>query len=511
MSERIEQNNHRIAKNTLYLYLRLAIVMVVNLYTTRVILEALGVSDYGIYNVVCGFVSMFGVLNTSMSNGIQRFYNYELGKGGENALIKVYNTSLIIQVALAIIIAILLETVGLWYLNNKMELPADRIVAANYIFQFSIITLIFVILQVPYGAAILAYERMDYYAIVSVLDVFIKLAVVILLPHIPGDKLIIYGLLLSTIGVLNFILYYVYCKRNFKHLKSSGFFDKQLFKTMFSFSGWNLFGTFAYMMKGQGVNVLLNAFFGTIVNAANGIATQVSSAIQTFASNLVLAFKPQLTQAYSVGDYKRVESLMFTMSRISFMLVCLVAIPVMVDLEFVLKLWLGDNVPNDTVTFTRLVIITMMISVLNTPITQVIHATGKMRKYQITTSFIICSTLPISWLFLKFGFAATIVFYVGIIIAITNQIACIFVLKKNFNYNVCAYFRRVVLYCCLIFITSLFTSHCIFNYLSSTLLRLIVIFITCATTVCLTTFCLSNKSEKQMIYTMFKRIISNKR
>lgn len=511
MSIKLKQNNQTIAKNTLFLYLRLAIVMAVNLYSTRVVLEVLGVSDYGTYNIVCGFVSMFGVLNTSMSNGIQRFYNYELGKGGESALLRVFNTSIIIQIVLAFIIVVILETVGLWYLNYQMEIPSDRMVAANYIYQFSVISMAFVILQVPYGAAILAHEKMDFYAIVCILDVFIKLIVVIIIPYIPNDSLIMYGLLLSLVAVLNFICNYAYCKHKFTYLKFQNYFDKPLFKTMFTFSGWNLFGTFAYMMKGQGVNVLLNAFWGTIVNAANGIATQISSVIQSFALNLTLAFKPQLTQSYAQGDYQRTESLMFSMSKLSFTLVSIIAIPIMVDLDFILSLWLGENVPDHTILFTRLVIITMLVSVLNTPITQVIHATGKMRRYQLTTSIIICSTLPISWIFLKLGFAPESVFYVGIVVTIINQVACVGVLKTVFNYDICKYMQEVALFCCLILIAPLFGAYCIYSNFSVSIIQFIMMFIVCTILICMSALLLFNKEEKQMIYLMCNKILKTKK
>ena len=348
---------------------------------------------------------------------------------------------------------------------------------------------------------------MDYYAIVSIFDVLIKLLIVIIIPHFLGDRLIIYGLLLSTISFLNFILYYGYSRRNFTHLRFHKIFDKQLFKTMFAFSGWNIFGTFAYMMKGQGVNVLLNAFFGTIVNAANGVATQVSSAIQTFASNLVLAFKPQLTHSYAVGEYKRTEKLMFIMSKISFMLVCIIAIPIMVDLEFVLRIWLGNNIPDHTITFTRLVIITMMISVLNTPITQVIHATGKMKKYQLTTSAIICSVVPVSWLFLKLGYSADSVFYIGIVITIINQIACVLVLNNVFEYSLSGYLREVVFFCFLMLICPLCASIFLYNNLSDGFGRFVVIFIVSFVLVCISAVVLLNKNEKQMISLILNKFL----
>jgi O-antigen/teichoic acid export membrane protein len=483
--------------------------MLVNLYTTRVVLDVLGVSDYGVYNVVCGFVSMFGVLNTSLSNGVQRFYNYELGKGGERALVKVFNTSIVIQTILAITLLILLETIGVWYLNTQMDIPLDRMEAANYILQFSIISLIFVVLQVPYSAAIIAYERMDYYAIISIMDVFIKLIVVVIIPYLGGDKLIIYGLLLSFVGLLNYTLYYGYCKRNFTHLKFHRTFDRNLFKTMFTFSGWNLLDSFAYMMKGQGVNVLLNTFFGTIVNAANGIATQVSFAIQSLALNLTLAFKPQLTQSYAQGGYTRTESLMFSMSKISYLFVCIISIPVLVDLHFILELWLGENIPDYTITFTRLTIITMIISVLNTPITQVIHATGKMKRYHLTSSCIICCILPVSWIFLKLGFTAETVFYVGIVLTIINQIVSTLILRTVFKYSIYKYLREVILFCGLILPVPILVSNYIYNLFPDGITRLIIIFLTSTIFICASAIVLLNKDEKRLIlsvvHNLFKK------
>ena len=276
---------------------------------------------------------------------------------------------------------------------------------------------------------------------------------------------------------------------------------------MFAFSGWNLLGTFAYMMKGQGINVLLNAFFGTIVNAANGIATQVSTAIQTLALNLTLAFKPQLTQSCAQGEYTRTESLMFSLSKISYLLVCIISIPIIVDLHFILGLWLGENIPDYTIAFTRLTILTMIISVLNTPITQVIHATGKMRKYQLTTSFIICSILPISWLLLKFGCEAESVFYVGIVITIINQIACAWVLKSVFVYSIRKYFKQVIIFCILIIPIPIYTSNYIYTIMPEGITRFVIVFLTCSVMICACALVLLNKDEKRMMYSMLNKIL----
>ena len=493
------ENNKRIAKNTIFLYFRLAIVMLVNLYATRVVLDVLGVSDYGVYNVVCGFVAMFSFLNTSMANGVQRFYNIELGKGGKNAITRVYNTALIIQIILAIIILVLTETIGLWYLNTKMVISPDRLVAANWIFQFSVVSLVFVIIQIPYSAAILAYERMNYYAIVSVADALMKLAIVLILPHLAGDSLITYGLLIMLISIFNFFLYWIYCYKKFEHLLFEKRFDKALFKSMMSFSGWNLFGSFAYILKGQGVNVLINAFFGTVVNAANGIATQVSSAIQAFSTNLVIAFKPQLTQSYAAGDYERTEQLMLSMSKISFGLMCVIAVPIIVEIDYVLGIWLKYDIPQHANIFTVLTIASIMIGILNAPITQVIHATGRMKKYQIATSIVICSILPISWLFLKLGYGASSVFVITIILVAINQIVCMWVLHSLFRFNVQRYIKEVITPCLAITIIPFFTAYSLCYILPTSAWRLIIIAVVNMSIILALFYIMMSSSEKSAI------------
>lgn len=495
------ENNKRIAKNTIFLYFRLAVVMIVNLYATRVVLGVLGVSDYGMYNVVCGFVAMFSFLNTSMSNGIQRFYNYELGKCDGGTVTRVYSTALIIQILLAIIILALTETVGLWYLNTKMIISPDRVVAANWIFQFSVMSLIFVIIQIPYSAAILAYERMNYYAIVSVVDALVKLVIVFALPYLKGDSLIIYGFLIMLISVFNFFLYWIYCHNNFGHLIFEKRFDRSLFKSMMSFSGWNLFGSFAYILKGQGVNVLINAFFGTVVNAANGIAAQVSSAIQTFSTNLVIAFKPQLTQSYAAGNYERTEQLMMSMSKISFALIAVIAIPIIVEIDFILHIWLKSDIPLQTNIFTILTIASIMVGILNAPVTQVIHATGKMRKYQLATSLVVCSILPLSWLSLKLGYGATSVFVITFFIMAINQIVCLWILHSIFQFNVQEYVKNVILPCVLITIIPLTIVSYLCDILPSSAWRFILIAIVNLLIIASLYYLTMNRNERNTINT----------
>lgn len=495
----MNQSNQRIARNTLFLYVRFAIVMIANLYVTRVVLEVLGASDFGLYNVVCGFVAMFGFLNTSMTNGIQRFYNYELGKNGDESIVKVYNTAIFIQLILAMAILLLTETIGLWYVNNLMVVQEGRLETANWIFQFSIISLILVIMQVPYSAAIMAYERMDYYAIVSVVEILLKVISILLLPYMIGDSLIIYGAMIVVITVITFLMYYVYCCKNFVFLRWNKTLDSSLFKSMIGFSGWNILGSFAYLLKGQGTNVLINAFFGTVVNAANGIAAQVSSAIQSFSANLLIAFKPQLTQSYAIGDYLRTEQLMFSMSKISYILMNLLSIPIIVEINCLLNLWLGNDVPEYTNIFAVLTIVAMMIGIFNTPVTQVVHAIGKMKSYQITTSLIIGSILPISYLFFKLGFEANTIYIVTIIITMVNQLFCLIVLHSIFKFNVMKYICQVILPCMGIAIVTVFVALLITMLMSSSILRVFVVFAINAVTTIVVSYLMLNRHEKNAI------------
>lgn len=504
-------NNKRIAKNTLFLYLRMILVLVVSLYTTRVVLNALGAVDYGIHNVVAGFVSMFAFLKTSMSNGIQRFYNYKLGKEGEEAFATVYNTALLIQGLLAIVVVILLETVGLWYLEAKMVIPIERMSAARWIYQFSVISLVLVIMQVPYTASIMAHERMNYYAYVSIIDVGLKLAVALWIPHARHDKLIVYGAYILVVHIVNFLMHFIYSKYNFKSMKLHRHFYKDLFKDMLSFSGWNVMGTFAYMLKNQGLNVLLNAFFGPVVNAARGVSATISGAIHGFQGNIVTAFRPQTVQSYAAGNYSRVKSLMFSLSKISYLMLFMLSMPVIIELPYILHLWLGDAVPEYTVPFTMLILINMVIGGLNTPVTQVIHATGRIRNYQIATSIIMCSILPISWLFLKFGGSPIVVYVVSLCITCINQVVCLLILRQEFSYSIKEYLKSVILPCILVTLASVIIPIVLHYTMASSFIRLVLVAVTGVGGVLLSAYYFAlNEYEKGMVGDFVKKFLKKK-
>ena len=310
-----QQNNKRIIKNTLLLAIRQVVVMVMALYVSRITLKVLGVTDFGIYNVVCGFVVMFTFLNAAFTTGIQRFFNYEYGKNGTKGSNKVFVNAVVVQLVLSAIIVILLESIGLWYMYEKMVIPEERFTAAMWVFQVSVISTVVMMLQVPFNAAILAHEKMDFFAFLSVLNQVLKLIAVIILPHFYGDRLIIYGILLLGVTFVDFLLNAIYAKIHFSEINFRCNVDRSLLKQMLSFSGWNVFGKFSYMMKEQGLNMVLNLFFGPSLNAARGLAFQVTGALNGFVSNINVAVKPQLTQSYAQGNYNRTFSLFYSVTH----------------------------------------------------------------------------------------------------------------------------------------------------------------------------------------------------
>ena len=436
--------NTTIAKNTLFLTIRMILVLVVSLYTSRVFLNVLGVVDYGISNVVAGFVSMFGFLNYSLANGIQRFYNSEMGRIGLKGVTKVYNTSLIIQSAIALCVLILLETVGLWYLYAKMVIPEDRFDVAFWLYQFSTLSAGIVIMQSPFSAAIMAFERMNAYAVFSIVDVVLKLAFALYLPYVSADRLLMYGAFFLGVTILNFILNYIYSKKNFKELHLKRDYTRGMFKDMIAFSGWNLFGTFACMAREQGLNLVLNLFFGPVVNAARGVAYQVSGAMQGFVQNLSLAAKPQMIQSFATGESSRTMKLMYTMSKLSFVSLYIMAIPIMFNIDYILHLWLGEAVPDHTAAFVILILLATFMNNLNAPLSNVVYATGKMRNYEVTFSVINLLIIPISFIALKWGAPAETAFLVYFVMTIFVQWGCLVVLRTLVSFSLCDYIKELI-------------------------------------------------------------------
>ena len=509
MSDNISRNK-RIAKNTFFLYARMLFNLVVSLYTTRAILAALGVIDFGIYNVVAGFVSMFAFLNTSMTNGIQRFYNYSYGKDGAEGLKRVYITSVQIQWLIVFISFILLETIGLWYVNNRMIIPLERITTANYIYQFSVISLGFVALNVPYSAAVIAHERMDYFAYVSIIETTLKLLFALMIPHIASDKLLLYGAYMLGISILNFILYYSYCKIKFKEINFHWNVNKGLFRSMLSFTGWNTFGTFAFMLRNQGVTVLLNSFFGVAVNAAQGIAAQVQSAILGFSNNVVVAFRPQMVQSYARGENNRVKELFYSLSKISYIVLLMLSSPICIEISYILHLWLGEGYAEYTESFVILVLANMIISSLHTPIVTIIHATGKIKVFQIVTSLIACSVIPISWILFKCDLPPLTIYWACLATQLLNQICCLWVLKSVFPFSLKEYVKSVVYPITLVSILTSGINIGISGLIQPGIVRLLIICITTFILISILTYLTMNKMEQEFVKKLLRRIIKKK-
>ena len=439
------ENNKKIAKNTIFLAIRMVVVLLITLYTTRIVLSALGVVDYGVYTVVAGFVTMCAFISTSMANGIQRFYNFELGKSGTEGAVRVFNTGLLIQVLFAIVIILFTELFGVWYLNHKMVIPSDRLYAAKWLLQLSILNLTLSMLQVPFKASIMAHEKMDYYALVSILDASLKLGVAFAIKYSPIDKLIFYGALVSTIHFVNICLYTFYAKIHFEEIRVKKEFDRHLFKSMLVFSGWNLFGTLARTMRNQGLGMVLNLFFGPVVNAAQGIANQVSNGFNNMVSNLSTASRPQIVQSYSQGNLNRSIRLMMSVSKLTSLLLYISAYPILIEIDFVLHIWLGDNVPDGTNYLVIIVVITAFVANLQSFISALVHATGKMRAYQLTCSLINILIVPAAYIACKMGASVEIVFIIGFIIEIMVFVASVIILKGLVSFSVREYIKRVII------------------------------------------------------------------
>ena len=501
-----DSNNKLIAKNTAFLYIRMLLVLFVSIYTTRVVLNALGIVDYGINNVVAGFVSMFTFLNTSMANSIQRFYNFTLGKKTEENITRVYNTAFQIQAVLAMIILLLLETVGLWYMYNEMQIPTERFGTALWVFQFAVISTVLLIMQAPYASAIMAYEKMDYYAYVGIFEVLIKLLIAYLLTKSNGDRLLLYGFLHFITSLIQFLMYYIYAKTKFKEFKFKFALHKELFRPMLSFSGWNIFGSFAYMLKGQGLNLLLNSFFGVVINSARGVSNMIMSALQGFQSNVVIAFRPQIVKSYASGEYNHVRTLFYSLSKISFLMLAVLSAPVILEIDYILDLWLDGMVPEYTKSFTILILLNIIISSFTTPLSQVVHATGKMKTYQLCTSIIVCSIVPISWVFLKFGCDPNSVYYTSLGVTILNQIICNIIVKKIFPYSIREYMKKVIIPCCVFIIIVLVIPYIITRFMEESFVRLILTSITVIFIAILVAyFMVLNKDEQNLIRKFIKK------
>lgn len=437
-------NNKRIAKNTLLLYMRMLFMMAVSLYTSRVILNMLGIVDYGINNVVGGVIAMLGFITGSLGAASSRYITYDLGKGDVAMMKKTFGNILSIHFILAGIVLVVGETLGLWFMSTQLQIPSDRETAAMWVYQFSIFSSVLAVISVPYNATIIAHEKMSAFAYISIADAVLKLLIVYLLVVIPYDKLIVYAILFFCIQAFDRIVYGIYCSRHFEETRTRPGYDGKLFREIFTFAGWTMNGHLAVIGYTQGLNILLNMFFGPTVNAARGIAVQVQSVCQQFCSNFQMALNPQLTKSYAQGDLENMHRLLVKSSKFSFYILFFIVLPLIFEAEFVLKLWLGI-VPEHTVNFLRLMLVVGLLFTLSNPINVSVHATGRLKRFQMIEGTMLLMIVPTAYLLLKFfNISPESVFIVHIIVELLTQYARLRIVLPMIGIKLGDYFMCVI-------------------------------------------------------------------
>lgn len=440
----ISARNRRIARNSLFMAVRMVVVLCITLYATRVVLRTLGVEDYGVYNVVCGFVAMFAFLNTSMANGIQRFYNYALGQDDIEAARRVYNTALLIQMGIGVAVLVLAETVGLWYILHQMVIPPGRLGAALWIYHASLAGFLLLIMQAPYTAAVVAHERMDFYALMSAADAALRLLAALLLPLLWGDRLILYGLLLTLASASGLTLYAWYAHRHFAEIRVRRGLHPELMRRMLGFSGWTTLDYFTIIAESHGVNLVLNLFFGPVVNAARGVAAQVQAGINSFVANIVVPVRPQVVQSYAQGDTRRTLELTYAMMKLSCCFFFMVALPVCLEAPYILRIWLGDHVPAHTAAFVVIVLATAFTTNLQAAISGLTQATGRVRDFQLWGNAIRLCSIPAAYLLMRGGHAPESALLAVMLADLVAHAACCLVVRRITHFPLSRYTHGVL-------------------------------------------------------------------
>lgn len=438
-----DNNNKRIAKNAALLYFRMLFLMFIGLFTSRVNLQSLGVDNFGIYNVVGGVVSMFSIFTGAMAVAISRDITYELGKGDKERLNVVFSSAVTIQLFMSLLILIIAEIAGVWFLNNKMVIPSDRLYAANWVLQFSIALFALNLICVPYNACIIAHEKMSAFAYIAIYEAIMKLVIAYAVFITPFDKLVTYAALLLFLSLSMRFIYGIYCAMNFEECHYRFVFDKKMLKQMGGFAGWTMIGNLAWVGYSQGLNILLNLFFGPSVNAARGVAMQVNEKVSSFVTNFQMALNPQITKSYASHDIGRMHTLIYASSKYSYFMLLLLSLPIMIEAPSILHYWLG-NYPDHSVWFVRLIFMVLMVDAMANSLTVGAQANGNIKKYQIVVGTILLLIVPISYVALKIGFPPESVFAVHLSIVILAQCARLYMIRAMIALPVGEYVREVV-------------------------------------------------------------------
>ena len=496
------QHSHRtrrIAKNAMILYVRMIVTMLITLFTSRIILKALGFDDYGLYNVIGGVVTLFAFLRSSMSSSTQRFLAYEMGRGTYDSLRRVFSVCLTTHLLLAVVLLVLAETVGLWFLNTQLNIPAGRETAAAWIYQFAVISLCMSMVSLPYDADIVSNERMGYFAFLSILDAVLKLLIAYVVLFSDGDHLILYGALMMGITALNLFLNWIYCRIKFAETRYFFYWDKALFRRIFSFSGWTIYGQMAVVGSNQGTNILVNIFHSVTANAAMGVGHQVNSALTGLVSNFQTAFKPQITKSYAAGDYDYLTSLTCYASKISFFLLFIVSLPIMLNIDWVLQLWL-DKVPAHAGSLCIIFIVASLCNAVSAPLWMNIFSTGHIRGYQLGLSAVYIAELITVYVLFRLGVSLV----AGVAMKAVLNFVVIFVRlyythATQPHFSLAGYARRVLVPVCCAALLTLLASLPIIYMVDDSYTKLFVTPLAIAVSLIATYFVGLNRKERKSL------------
>lgn len=464
----LDKSNSRIAKNTIALYCRMILVMGVTLYTSRVVLNALGVTDFGVYNVVGGVVSMLGFFSSTIGTSTQRFLNVGMVSNDKNLLREVFSTSINVHFFIGLLAVILLETIGLWFVLNKLIIPEGKMNAALWVYQCSILSFLIAITSAPYNAALIAYEKMTTFAFMSIIDAGLKLTIAFMVDNYDGERLRLYAFLLLSSSIIMQILYVIYCTKKFEALGYKLIWNLKLIKEMLSFSGWMIFGCFSDMLSTQGVNMLINIFFGPVFNAARAIAVQVQSAVAQFSNNFIISVNPQIVKSYAAGDKNYAYRLVFASSKISFFLMLIIAVPLILKSQYILKLWLGI-VPEYASLFLIIILIEYLVRSSYTPIAQINQASGNIKLYQVSISLLFLLNFIITYILFRKGFPVYSTFIVSASLAVVGLLVRLYVLHRQVNFPSAKYIFEVSLKILFVGVISFGVNFLVSNELPNTL------------------------------------------
>lgn len=490
--------NSRIAKNTVFMYVRMAITMVVGLYTSRVVLRVLGVEDYGLYNVIGGIISLFTVLNAALVNTTSRFITVSLAKGNAHETRQIFNMSFLLHLAVGVIIVVLGETVGLWYLHSKLVIPEGREFAAEWLYQFTIVSAFLATLVVPYNASIVAHERLNVYATIQIIDVFINLGIVVVLQYVSFDKLIFYALLILLLKVFDIVVNILYCYQHFYEVKFLLYWNWKKLQEILSFVGWASVGSFTAMFYSQGINLLLNAFSGPAANAARGLTVHVTSVVRQVAVNIQTAINPQIIKTHSSGEIPRMHTLVCASSRYCYYMLLIIILPVMFETKFILQLWLG-SVPDYTVNFIRIILISIIFDAFVNPMYTANLASGKLNIYYLPISINSIVFIFITYLVIKITRIPESVYLCTLVQTIIGVIIRIFVMNKQIHLTPITYIKRAILPTMAVTIIASVIPALLYMYLSiSAISSLVIIFVSMISTVFVIYFFGITNKEKEL-------------